>query len=132
MNNSINITKCDNQLVIVAVSKETQEFYELANVGSGPAVDFTINLIEGTYVRPEVYTNATSISPASKTTSLGLPTGKYLIYYTGFNAYGPYNFEFTLNGGTYKLLNDSKAAARYGYVWNHGGPQPSEIEFSIG
>lgn len=130
MNNSINITQCDNQLIIVAVSVKTQQFYEIANVGSGPAVDFTINLVKGVYVRPEIYTNRTSTSPAPSTTNIGLPAGKYLIYYTGLNAYGPYNFEFTLNGETFKLLN-GQAAAKYGYVWNHGGPEPSTIEVNI-
>ncbi|WP_299444216.1 hypothetical protein [uncultured Aquimarina sp.] len=118
-------------MVIVAVSVETQIFYEVANVGSGPAVDFTINLKEGTYVRPVPYTNSTSTSPQPSTTSIGLPAGKYIIYYSGFNAYGPYNFEFTLNGETFKLLN-GQAAAKYGYVWNHGGPEPSIIEVVIG
>ncbi|MFT6499934.1 MAG: hypothetical protein ACJASQ_000041 [Crocinitomicaceae bacterium] len=131
MKNVINITKCDNELTIVAVSSDRLRSYQIARVGSGPGVDITLVLEKGTFVEPKPFMNSTGNTPPPSSAIVSLPADTYSIYYTGLNFGGPYNFEFTLNEATYKLL-DGSAAAAYGYVWNHGGPKPSDILVTIG
>jgi len=127
MENVIKITKCDNQLTIVAVSSDQKTVYQLVQAGGGSAVEvINVALEEGEYVLPRPILNK------SEDTVVKLPADTYTIYYTGLNLGGDYNFEFTLNGPEPYKLSNGQGAAKYGYIWNHGGPQPSTILVKIG
>jgi hypothetical protein len=125
MKNVIKITKCDDQLRIIATNGVN--FYQVAEVGNGPDVDFNVSLVEGAYIAPKSVMNPTG--PVNDTVCL--PAGTYDIYYSGFNMTGPYNYEFSLNGSTYKLLN-GQGDAKIGFIWNLGDSQPSSIKVVIG
>lgn len=124
--NVIHITECDNQLTIVAVSSDQMTMYELVQVGAGMTVDVKVKLVRGNYsANPSFLADST---PVTKTVSL--PADTYTIYYTGFNAGGPYNYAFTLNNHPFVLKNDP-AKPLYGYIWNRGGSEPSDITVTI-
>lgn len=125
-NNVINITKCDNQLIMFAVSQD-QTIYLVARVGSGPSVDVKIHLEKGTYTEPEPIYNP---GPSSDPKTVNLPQGTYDIYYAGFNCGGPYNFKFSLNGLTHELLNGG-SDDQYGFIWCKGGTEKSSITVDI-
>lgn len=124
--NVLKITKCDNQLIMFAVA-EDQMMYQIARVGSGPFVDIEISLVEGAYDQPQPIYNP---GPAINKSNVALPRGTYTIYYTGFNAGGPYNFEFTLNEHHHMLL-DNPNEPLLGFMWNLGGPTPSNMTVTI-
>lgn len=122
MSNTINITKCDNQLVLFAVNGS--ESYEICNIQSGNfhAVDLDINVeasengtFSGTY-QPEGGTS----KDLSGAITVKIPAGNYSLVYVGLNWGGPYNFEFTLNDGEpYSLLNKEDKPLE-GVVWAQG------------
>ena len=126
MKNVINITECDNKLFIYAVSSDEQTTYRLGIVGSGPAVNVNIALESGVYETPKAITNPTG----TVNTTVKLPKDTYTLYYSGLNLGGPYNYSFTLNGTPYDLKNDPKKPL-YGFIWNRGGSQPSDIKVVI-
>lgn len=124
--NVIHITECDNQLTIVAVSSDEMTMYQLVQVGSGPAVDVKVKLERGVYSPNSSILGNTS----PVTTVVSLPADTYTIYYTGFNAGGPYNYHFTLNTH-HCVLKYNPSNPMYGYVWNLGGSEPSDIKVVI-
>jgi hypothetical protein len=130
MSNIINVTNCDDQLTILAVSSDKMNMYRVAQVVTGSQVNVSISLEEGTFVQP-----APILQPAAAPTAVNsvvcLPADTYSIYYSGFNMGGPYNYRFTLNDSTYKLLNDP-AQPMFGYIWSAGGPELSKINVVIG
>lgn len=125
-NNIIKVTQCDNQLIIFAVSSNEQRLYQVARVGSGLKVSVEIVIEEGTFLEPEVILNPEK--PISM--MVELPADTYSIYYTGFNAGGPFNYQFTLNGEPHELKNKPDQPM-YGFVWNLASGDPSEIKLKV-
>lgn len=121
MTNSINITKCDNQLILVAVNNDnTNETVEICNIVSGNTntVNVTIEIEEGTSVET-VRLNGLQQN-LSGTHKIQMPKGNYSLVYAGINWGGPYNFEFNLNGGRpYQLLNKADKPLN-GVIWSLG------------
>jgi len=120
--NSINITKCDNQLIIIAVNNDnTNETVEICNIKSGNynSVDVTIDIVESTSPTNETITLDGLQQDLSGIYTVTVPAGNYSLIYSGINWGGPYNFEFTFNGETHKLINDT-AKPLNGAIWNLG------------
>jgi hypothetical protein len=128
MSNTINITKCDNELILFAVNQDATDCYEICNIKSGNnnGVDVTINLESGSKASTPITANGVN-KPIKSTNSCSLPAGKYTLLYSGLNWGGPYNFQFTFNGVTYELLNDPSKPL-FGVIWNRGN---NEIQFEI-
>jgi hypothetical protein len=131
MSNSINITKCDNQLILIAVNNtNTNDTVEICNIKSGNSntVDVTINIEEGSSVPASIQLNGLD-KDLSGTYSIQVPAGDYSLVYVGVNWGGPYNFEFTMNKSEpFKLLNNP-AKPLNGAIWDLGNL--NAIKFSV-
>lgn len=121
MSNSINITKCDNQLILIAVNNDnTNETVEICNIVSGNTntVNVTIEIEEGTSAET-VRLNGLQ-QDLSGTHKIQIPKGNYSLVYSGINWGGPYNFQFSVNGGQpYQLLNKADKPLN-GAIWSLG------------
>lgn len=128
MSNTINITECDNQLVLFAFNGS--ESYEICNIESGNfnSVDIQIQLEASTNNQFSGTINANGVNkPLNSSYTVQLPTGTYSLVYAGLNWGGPYNFEFTFNNKTYKLANDPQKPLE-GIVWALGN---NSISFDV-
>jgi hypothetical protein len=125
MKNNIKITACDNQLILLAVVTEAS--YELCNIQSGNfmPVSVEISLEAGEYSGP-IHANGVN-TPIDITKTVKLPAGTYTLLYSGINWGGPYNFNFTFNGESYKLVDDPKNPL-FGVIWNKGD---NSIQFTV-
>jgi hypothetical protein len=121
--NTIKISKCDNQLVMYAVSENAS--YQICNIQSGynNPVDVTIALSAGP-VGTTVEANGVT-QPLNVSGAFTLPAGQYSLVYTGLNWGGPYNFDFEFNGQTYSLPEGN---GKSGAVWNLGN---LDITFTV-
>lgn len=126
MSNTINITACDNQLVLFAVTGSAS--YEICNIQSGNynTVLVDINLQAGDYAGP-VDANGVNSAIDLPNQSVSLPAGTYTLLYSGINWGGPYNFKFTFGGVPYELTNDPSKPL-FGVIWNKGD---NEIQFTV-
>lgn len=130
MSNTINITECDNELILYAVNEAATDCYEICNIKSGNtnSVDVTIDLQSGSQASAPITANGVS-APIKSTNPFSLPAGKYTLLYSGLNWGGPYNFEFTFSGypNPFKLKNDPSKPL-FGVIWNRGD---NGIQFEI-
>lgn len=117
MSNTIKISKCDNQLFLVAVN--AQDSFLIAEIKSGynQPVDISLEIEEGDY--SGAFTAFGVRSPLRKNGSVSVPKGDYSLVYMGLNWGGPYNFDLNFNGETFKLENDP-AKPLEGAIWNKG------------
>lgn len=125
MSNIINISNCDNQLVIFAYNDGVS--YELCNVQSGNfnSVDINLQIEEGDYAGG---INANGVNaPLSENSTVKIPTGTYTLVYVGLNWGGPYSFEFNFNSKNYKLENNPQKPLE-GVVWALGN---DSISFNV-
>lgn len=122
MANTINITKCDNQLILIAVNNDnTNETVEICNIQSGNFnnVNVTIDIVEGAAGSSETIRLNGLQKDLSGNYTINVPSGNYSLIYTGINWGGPYNFEFDLNGEKHQLLNNPSNPLN-GAIWNLG------------
>jgi len=102
MSNLINISRCDNELYIIAIGGAPGFSYQLCHVLSGGnnLVDVTANLSKGEYAQPITYNGATK--PLQETYNVSLPKGTYSILAVGIDWGGgtQANFSITSNGAT--------------------------------
>ena len=133
MTNTINITKCDNQLILVAVNNDnTNETVQICNIVSGNfnTVDITILIEEGSSTET-VQLNGLQ-QDLSGTYSINVPKGNYSLVYVGINWGGPYNFQFNVNGGQpYQLLNKADKPLN-GAIWSLGNLDTIKFDVKAG
>lgn len=123
MSNSIKITACDNQLIVLAL--QWGESYEICNIKSGNnnAVEVPINIIAGNYSGPVKLNGVNkALEPADVKEPVSLPPGEYVLVYAGINWGGPYQFTLDVNEKKYSLPKDS-AGEQFGFVWNDATEQ---------
>ncbi|WP_299712077.1 hypothetical protein [uncultured Tenacibaculum sp.] len=129
MTNTINITKCDNQLILIAVNNDnTNETVEICNIKSGNnnSVNVTINLKDSSSASETIRLNGLQQN-LDQTLNFEMPQGNYSLIYMGVNWGGPYNFQFSFNDRTYELLNDPSKSLD-GSIWNLGN---LDLKFKI-
>lgn len=113
MANTINLTACDNQVVIIAFQWGVS--YEICSISSGNSnsVNVNLNLVAGDY------TNGVSLNgvngPISGDYSVAIPSGTYNLSVVGINWGGPTQFQFSLNEQTYSFPFQQEGAL--GVVW---------------
>lgn len=101
MATTINITACDNELLLIAYQGNASYIICDIKSGYGNAVDIQIPISAGSYQGPVqldgIAGALTGTYPAS------LPAGGYTLTYAGLNWGGPTQFRFTLDGTPYSL-----------------------------
>lgn len=120
MSNLINITKCDNELVLIAYQGGAS--FELARVlsGNGNTIDLKLDIDAGRY-KKGVDADGINHSIVTKD-KVSLKPGKYSLAVVGVNWGGPSDFEFTFIGQTFK----SSQSDNEGVVWT-----PPAIGFTV-
>lgn len=101
MANQINVTRCDNELIILAYQGNAS--FELCRVLSGyeQPVNVTLNISEGIYQGPVVLVGY--LQGLSQTIPQYLQAGPYSLLLLGINWGGPTEFAVNVNGQAYEL-----------------------------
>lgn len=120
-NNTITITKCDNQLALYAVNMDNlNSSVQICDIQSGynNQVDVQINLVAGSTASDTIRLNGVGgpLTPAAQ--DFALPAGNYALVYTGLNWGGPTQFAFDFN--TYTPHLPVGTTDKVGAVWNLG------------
>ncbi|MCJ8208584.1 hypothetical protein MUY27_02615 [Mucilaginibacter sp. RS28] len=99
--NTINVTACDNELIILAY--QWGGSFELMRILSGNTnpVNVNINIANGQYSGPIVLNGVNSA--LSGTYDVYLSPGSYSLLLMGVNWGGPQQFTIAFNGQTYSL-----------------------------
>ncbi|QTR53681.1 hypothetical protein [Thiothrix unzii] len=95
MANTIRVTGCDNQLILIAYQWGAS--YEVGTIQSGDkAVDVTINISNNPY-QGQIKLNGLW-TPLSGSYEVGLPAGQYHLAIIGLDWGGPQHFNVEVNG----------------------------------
>jgi len=115
MSNTITVTACDNELVILAYQVDAS--FELCQIlsGNNQPVNVTLDLSPGTYQNTVVLNGVNQ--PLSQTITQNLPSGTYSLLVLGVNWGGPTQFTVNVNGTPYTLPFTSEGA---GLTFNPG------------
>jgi len=115
MTNTINVTACDNELVIMAYQWGAS--FELCRILSGNSnrVNVNINLNQGSYMGPIVLNGVNN--PLNQDLNLYLPAGAYSLLLLGIDWGGPQQFTVAVNNRPYSLPYGNNGD---GLVWNPG------------
>ena len=91
---NINITACDNELIIIAFTPSIS--YQIGRIlsGNNQGVSVTLNLVEDTYVGGPTL-NGTN-NPLNDVIDVCLPAGTYSLFLCGINWGGPTAFAGTV------------------------------------
>lgn len=121
MSNTITITACDNELILLAY--QWGGSFELMRILSGNSnpVNVTINIEAGPYQGTNVINGVNN--PLGGTYTVSLPSGQYTLLPMGINWGGPQQFTMNLNGKQYALPYGPQGE---GLVWN-----PGPITFTV-
>ena len=126
--NVIQVTACDNQLLIFAT--QWGYSYQIANIASGNSnpVDVTITIEEGNWTQGYSGNNVLG-GPLPSTATVYLPSSDkpYALNCIGINWGGPFQVDFTVNGKKYgsgKLNNNPDPDV--GILWSTGS-KPIQI-----
>ncbi|GLB50443.1 hypothetical protein [Neptunitalea lumnitzerae] len=116
MSNTINVTKCDNEVIFVAYQYGAS--FELARIISGNSnpVDVTLNIEAGAYQGMPFFNGISNALKSEQ--SLNLGSGDYNLVAIGINWGGPQEFSFDFNGKNYSLPLDSNPSPASGVVWS--------------
>jgi len=116
MANSMTITACDNELVIMAYQEGAS--FELCQILSGNSqpVNVTLGIQPGTYQNTIVLNGVNQ--PLKQSINQTLPAGTYSILMLGVNWGGPSQFNVSLNGSSYELTFNPNGPA--GLTFNPG------------
>ena len=102
--NNIKVTKCDNEVYILAVAAgpESERNYlsnQLCHIqsGGGQEVDVTINIEEGIYEQPATFNSP--FRPLNITSEVRLPKGDYNILAVGIDWGGGRDIDIKINNG---------------------------------
>ncbi|POZ61258.1 hypothetical protein [Chromobacterium alticapitis] len=112
MANTLTITACDNELVLIAYTGANS--YQIADIKSGnnEPVNFTISLQSGQYTGPLNLNGVTA--PLSGNYNVYLASGAYTLVATGINWGGPQAYAVSLNGVALKPVYTNPEV---GVVW---------------
>lgn len=126
MSNTLKITQCDNELIILAVNATSS--YKICDVqsGNGNSVALGIDIQAGAYKEPAVI-NGVNGHIKSPSEIVTIPSGSYSLVYMGLNWGGPYNFDMTFNEQPFFLKNDPSKPLT-GAIWNRGN---LDITFTV-
>lgn len=116
--NTLNITACDNELLIVASA--WGESYLLANIKSGNEhnVNFTLTIAEGAAPTAPINLNGVN-GDLTTPQNVTLPAGTYRLNIVGINWGGPTAFNVQLNENpAYKYAGSSQEPL----IWTGGNP----------
>jgi hypothetical protein len=115
MSNTINVTACDNELIILAYQWGAS--FELCRVLSGNSNSVNVNLTlgAGSYTGSVVLNGVNN--PLNQSLSLYLPSGEYTLLLMGIDWGGPEQFTVSVNNQNYSLPYGSSGD---GLVWNPG------------
>ncbi|HTE16920.1 MAG TPA: hypothetical protein VK689_00895 [Armatimonadota bacterium] len=102
MPNVINVTACDNELIIMAYKNDApagknDASYQLCRIQSGNynSVNVTLNIKAGPYLGPETLYGV--YEELKTTLSVYLPAGEYSLLLLGINWGGPTQFTVAVN-----------------------------------
>ena len=114
MANSIHVTACDNELVVIAY--QWGGSFELCRIlsGNNMPVDLTLNITAGPYQGSMNFSDVSSALGAKLNTCL--PAGAYSLLLMGVNWGGPTNFMVNVNG----VQHNSAGGSAVGLVYNPG------------
>ena len=118
MANTINVTACDNELIILAY--QATGSFELCRILSGNLnpINVTININEGSYQGTQVINGINvPIPPTSFTTTL--PAGSYNLLLLGIDWGTTSIFTVNVNGTNYNYPQTTTKGLG-GLVWNAG------------
>ncbi|MDP9048053.1 MAG: hypothetical protein M3N14_07940 [Bacteroidota bacterium] len=122
-NNTINITACDNEIIILAYQDiaGSEVSFELCRVSSGFNYSVAVNLTlaAGPY-KDSLVLNGVS-GPLSKTATLYLPAGPYKLLLMGINWGGGQQFVIDVNGTTHGILKYQPTPGAEGLTY-HSSP----------
>ena len=112
--NSINVSACDNELIILAYQWGAS--FELCRIlnGNNFTINENINIIQGSYQGTQIITNGIT-GPINGTTTVTLPAGDYSLLLLGIDWGGPQEFTVMVNG---TLYNSPPQSTGDGLVWN--------------
>lgn len=101
MSNTITVTECDNELVILAYQSDGS--FELCQIlsGNNQPVNVTLDVVAGAYQNTVVLNGVNQ--PLSQTITQNLPSGTYSLLVLGVNWGGPTQFTLNINGTPYSL-----------------------------
>ena len=101
--NTITITGCDNEIIILAYQNDSS--IELCRVFSGFQfpVNVQITIAEGTFGETAVLNGLSG--PLNKTLTINLPKGDYSLLLLGVNWGGGQQYAINVNGQNYGILN---------------------------
>lgn len=113
MSNTIKVTACDNELIIIAYQWGAS--FELMRILSGNynSVNVTINIQPGQYTGPIVINGVNSSLSGSY--DVYLANGDYSVVFLGLDWGGPQGFKVKFNGNAY---NSVPSESGEGLVWN--------------
>lgn len=122
MSNTVKVTKCDNELIILAY--QFTGSYELCRIisGNNQAVNVTLNILQGE--NPGTLQLNGINNPLNDTVDVFLPAaGQYSLVLLGVNWGGPSQFSVNVNGANYDMPLGSPGD---GLVWH-----PAPINFTV-
>lgn len=101
MPNTINVTACDNELIVLAYQWGAS--FELCRIlsGNNQPVNVTLNLQSGTYQGTIVLNGVNG--PLSQNITQTLASGAYSLLLLGVDWGGPAQFTVNVNGSPYSL-----------------------------
>lgn len=116
MSNTITISACDNELIVLAF--QTTGSYQLLDLQSGNsnAVKVTLTIQEGTYSGSLSYNGVNQ--GLSENLTQNLPSGTYELLLLGINWGGPTQFTVEVNGTSQTLPYTGSGTT--GLVFNPG------------
>ena len=114
MSNIIQITACDNELIVIAFGWDIS--YQICNIKSGnnQPVNVNINITNGVYLGSQDLNGVNN--KLDETVVVSIPSGKYELVVAGINWGAETNFEIALNGISFSPISDSKTQEK-GVVW---------------
>ena len=118
MSNTLKITQCDNELMVLAVNASFSFLICDIQSGNNNSVNVGIDIQSGSYTKAFSANGVNNLinDPSEVVT---IPSGTYSLIYVGLNWGGPYNFDIEFNGKPYQLKNDPSKLLT-GAVWNRG------------
>ena len=119
MSNIIEITACDNQLILIAIEENGGNSFDLCNIKSGYhyKVGVKLQIEEGEF--SETFNANGTGHDLNESVVIKLPKGKYSLVYAGVNWGASYNFNFDLNNKNYNLKNNPNKPLT-GVIWSQG------------
>ncbi len=114
MSNTIQVSACDNELIILAYQEGVS--YEIGRIlsGNGEAVNVSIDLLAGDYVGTSLFNGI--ITPLDVSITTYIPSGSYSLLFLGINWGGPSSFTVSV-GGT---ALGGTVGQGLGLTWNPG------------